>query len=367
MVSTPRVSKSGPKPRRPRGDGSVFKDKDSGRWVARWWDNGVRRKATAATKLDVVAKMNQARNRAPAPTKPGTITVAGLLTEWTAKALPNKRLVPTSIERHDWARRRWTDEIGNVRLVDLDVATIERVLTHWAEEGLSRATLRDLRGTLGMACKWALVRRDIDYDPVAGVELPAINKKRAKNKKALDDSDIKKLLDELRDHPHYPMFVVMASLGLRPGEAAALCADAIDLDAGTLTVKRGIQRRNGRPILVERVKTEGSARTLRMPAHVAGVLAPLLEAENVADDALLFTGPSGLPIWPSTTRVLIENACKKAGVPRISPHEFRHHAATRMVNNGVPLTTVADALGHAGIRQLDRTYRHPPAVVAIDE
>jgi integrase len=50
--------------------------------------------------------------------------------------------------------------------------------------------------------------------------------------------------------------------------------------------------------------------------------------------------------------------CKVAGIEGRVPHELRHTAGSVAVDAGVPLTEVADQLGHADVNMLARTYRH---------
>jgi len=55
----------------------------------------------------------------------------------------------------------------------------------------------------------------------------------------------------------------------------------------------------------------------------------------------------------------LQTACKKAGLPRLSHHDFRHLFATRCIQSGVDLPTVARWLGHSdGGALLAKTYFH---------
>jgi integrase len=55
----------------------------------------------------------------------------------------------------------------------------------------------------------------------------------------------------------------------------------------------------------------------------------------------------------------LQTACRLAGVPRLSHHDFRHLFATRCVQSGVDLPTVARWLGHSdGGALLARIYFH---------
>ncbi len=59
----------------------------------------------------------------------------------------------------------------------------------------------------------------------------------------LTAADARKIPDLAKDLPNGTRWSV--ALGLRQGEALGLLWDAVDLDAGTLTVRRALQRQAG--------------------------------------------------------------------------------------------------------------------------
>ena len=55
----------------------------------------------------------------------------------------------------------------------------------------------------------------------------------------------------------------------------------------------------------------------------------------------------------------LDAACERAGVPHLSHHDFRHLFATRCIQSGVDLPTVARWLGHRdGGALLAKIYFH---------
>ena len=55
----------------------------------------------------------------------------------------------------------------------------------------------------------------------------------------------------------------------------------------------------------------------------------------------------------------LQTACRRADLPRLSHHDFRHLFATRCVQSGVDIPTVARWLGHQdGGALLGKTYFH---------
>lgn len=92
----------------------------------------------------------------------------------------------------------------------------------------------------------------------------------------------------------------------------------------------------------------GRARSVPMLAGLAAVLARLRD---------LGDGVHVLP--PGNPRKAIQRACVRAGVVNMSFHSFRHYFATRCIESGVDVPTVARWLGHRdGGALLSRTYFH---------
>jgi integrase len=339
------------KRRRVRGEGTVYKDTTRDRWVGQVWLDGRRRKVSAPTQEEAAQKLGKLLHGDAAERQADRrVTVARVLEDWQAKALPTRHLAPSTIETHAWAAALWTKELGRVKLAALNVAMVEAALGRMAGGGLAKGSLIKVRSTLRQALRWAERRQLVASNAAAAAELPA-RAGGTRPRRALTQDELDQLLAALGDHPLLPQFLLMARVGLRPGEAAGVRADALDLDADppTVAVIRAVQLKRGRPALVDDLKTAGARRTLALPADVVDVLRLVPLAEEVA--------------WPSTVRAELAAACEAADVPAITPNELRHTAATLMANAGLPPHQVADILGHRSTRMVDAVYRHRPAVI----
>lgn len=339
----------------------MYYDESRGRWIGQVWLDGRRRKVSAKTKTDASAKLGRLVHGDPAERHADRrLSVRNLLEDWQATALPPRALAPKTMEIHQWAADHWINAIGKKKVATLTAADIEKVLVHLAGEGFSKSSLTKLRSTMRQALRWAERRRLVSHNAAEASDLPLTN--GTPTKRALDRDELQRLLAALADHPLGPMFALMARVGLRPGEAAALCVDAVDLDGDppTISVVRGVQLVRSAPVLVDDLKTAGARRTLAIPADLAATLRPAIETQ--VSTGLLFPGPDGGPLWPSTVRAELTKACEAIKLDRIRPNELRHTAATHLAEH-LPPHHVADILGHRSTRMVDAVYRHRPAII----
>jgi integrase len=163
-----------------------------------------------------------------------------------------------------------------------------------------------------------------------------------------------------------PMFLLALTTALRPGEAAGVLWEDVDLEAGTIHVSHAVRLEKGRPVVVDALKTASSYRALKLPrpaveamrAHRARQARERLAAASWSDDRLVFATRVGTPLSPANVRRELRDVCRRAGVPEVLPNELRHTGASLMVDAGASLHEVADVMGHTTTRMLDATYRH---------
>lgn len=380
------------KPRRGRGDGSVYRDEATGRWIG-LLDLGrdergkrQRKKVSAATKSDATKRLREVQRRYEAGLDTRKLTVEQVIREWLAKAAPSRR-EPSTLAR---LTRRLEDHVipgvGHHRVDALRAEHVEAWLLAEAtkgERGQSRRTIEDYRGDLRQVLNWARRRRLVDWNAAAEAEIP-VEARTPGEKRTLDDDQAAALLAELRDGDDRlgPYFTVLLLLGMRPGEADALAWSDVDLEDGILDVKHALQRGDdGKPIGIADTKTHRQ-RALRMPAAVIAAFraqrvqqaAEKLRAGTAwtADErwsGLVFVSEVGTPMNPSNVRRSFSAICNEIGLPKIqpdpkakprtlTPYELRHSAASLLIAAGVAPFEVADMLGHRDLRMLERFYRH---------
>ena len=194
-------------------------------------------------------------------------------------------------------------------------------------------------------------------------------------------------LDRLQPEHVERLYTAMAADGLAPAsvlQAHRLLSRAlkitmqrgrIDLDNGTLTVRRALQRQKGKGLVLVEPKSRAGRRTIALPDPVA----ELLRAHRVAQNAerlhagsllrahgFVFAQRTGLPIDSRADRRDWDQLLRDAGVRPARLHDARHTAATTLLVMGVPARVVMQILGHSQIGLTLGTYSHVVPELAND-
>ena len=134
------------------------------------------------------------------------------------------------------------------------------------------------------------------------------------------------------------VLLLLARLGLRAGDVAALQWRDIDWHAGTLCVAGKSQRATRLPLPQE----VGEA----MLTYVAQAR-PRVSSPHV----FLTTLAPLRPLSPKAVTALVARALRRAQVacPHYGAHVLRHSAATTMLRQGVSLPSIGAVLRHASV------------------
>jgi integrase/recombinase XerD len=137
---------------------------------------------------------------------------------------------------------------------------------------------------------------------------------------------------------------VLYSTGLRGLEVCRLSIYDLDLNDGTLTVRKG---KGGR----DRVVPLGKVATQYLREYLGNVR-PKMMARMPHPEAVerLFFSAQRHPLHPQMLYHLVRKSRKKAGLPHtVSTHSLRHTCATEMLRGGASIRHVQEMLGHSQI------------------
>jgi integrase len=211
-----------------------------------------------------------------------------------------------------------------------------------------------LRDALGQAVKWQI----LPLNPAEFVDLPRRN--TDSHVRALTEEEVKRFRAAAASSKWAVFFELMLGTGVRPGEALALSWENVDLERGTITIRRSLARANRRWEFNE-PKTRSGRRTIPLPESLKLALAQHRERQRELGHVdLLFCNIDGDPVHQ---RVIVTGSFKpalaRAGLSEsIRLYDLRHTHATLMLLAEIHPKIVSERLGHSSIAITLDTYSH---------
>jgi integrase len=140
--------------------------------------------------------------------------------------------------------------------------------------------------------------------------------------------------------------LLAAWCGFRRGEIIAIRRDAVDLEAGTVTIRSNrVELLATREAFDGDPKTDAGRRTVAVPPHVLPVLRDHLE--RYAGKDRVFVGRDGNPMRGDAVRQAFVRARNKVGMDGFTLHDMRHTGQTLAAATGATLKDLMRRLGHS--------------------
>lgn len=235
--------------------------------------------------------------------------------------------------------------IGDIRLVDITSAHVEKVKSTCMDKGFSAANTRHYLQTIRATFNHA-IRNDIfqGKNPVQNVKFPRKDNQR---RRFLSYQEAEKLLEALRKRSQdiHDMALLSLHTGMRMGEIFDLCWHSIDWQNGIIHIMDA--------------KNEESR-----PAYMTPAIREMLERrQEVVDNNLVFPSRDGDRFkkmshsFYNTIKHLGWNDGIEDQRQRVCFHTLRHTFASWLAMQGESLMTIKELLGHKTITMTMR-YSH---------
>ena len=324
----------------------------AGGYRVRWREQGALRQQTVATwdearKLDAQKVLKRrGRPRRHEPLGPRDVSVAEFAEQWIEQRRIDVR-PKTLASFRETTYRYILPVLGAVQVRDVEADDIETVLRQAVARSkrgsLSKNTLRIIRATASLLFKAAVKdkRKLLDANPCKSldVKLGRLSQEdRTKSIRAMTYAQLGQFLRAARRHctrRDYALFHTLADTGARPSEVLSLKWSDLDVDRRTVTIVS--------------TKTD-TKRIMRLTVPLADVLGAWRRTVRRRPEPSEYVFPSrrtGEPLNVKRVGRQFRTLLKKAGLSRFKLYDVRHTFASHLLDQGVKITDVAYALGHA--------------------
>ncbi|WP_442712900.1 tyrosine-type recombinase/integrase [Streptomyces rochei] len=351
-----------------RGMGSFFKECGCSRptrcphpYTIRFRDalGKQREEAGFGTQDDAIERLTQiyAEKKKTAPSvaearrELGQQTVAEYTKQWRPR---QRRLteystgwhVDSSINVHIIPR------LGSRKLNSVTPIVVERFLDELETDGVGRGNQVNIFRVLKAVLRDAYGKGAMADDPVKGIQEPEYVREKVVIpsltyvKKALTVADEDLALE----------IVMMVGCGLRNGEARAVNINNVVAD-DVYRVHEQIHSNTHKPAKLKHRKA-GEFREVPLPRSVREAMERYEEKHGTTKEGYLLRGPSGYYTEPMERRRVQRLFKELPAADGVGMYSFRHYFASNALGNGIPITDVAEWMGHKSIEETYRTYRH---------
>jgi integrase len=357
--------------RRGNGEGTITRRKD-GRWEGRYTiqtTRGPKRKVVyGKTRKEVADKLakglaDQGQGLAFDADK---LMLGEYLDRWLAESV-NGSVKPITYEQYQQqVRVHIAPALGRVKLKALTPAHLQSFYQAKLNAGMASSSVRFMHAVAHRALKQAHRWRLVHENVAAATDSP---KPRPNEIRPLDAEQTKRLLDSASEAGDdlEALYVVAVTAGLRIGELLGLRWEDVDLERGTMHVRRILSRAKSGPRFT--TPKNGKGRSITLTRRAVEALRSHRKRQNEVrlrsgsawqDDGLVFASVKGTPLTRDTVdRRSFKPLLERARLPRSTRlHDLRHTCATLLLSRGVHPTFVQELLGHATVAMTLDRYSH---------
>lgn len=271
--------------------------------------------------------------------------------------------------------------IGSFKLDKITSVLLQSIVNQWAKNA-NTAIIKNGKRENGKGKDYRLllniIKRIFDYglqlgalntNPALQVVPPKLKIRETIKLKYFNNNELKKFLnylDTLEQIPenqlHNTLYRFLLATGLRIGEALALNWSDISFKNNLVNVNKTIvQTLTVRDKVQNSPKTQKSERLVSIDNETVSLLKEWkkIQSNNTINlaDSKVFSYQQHINTY-ARENVVLKRHFKKACVPNIGFHGFRHTHASLLMNNDVSPKEIQARLGHASIKTTLDVYGH---------
>lgn len=248
--------------------------------------------------------------------------------------------------------------LGDMPMDQVTVATIQQFYDWMATAGergrrknLNACTTRRVSGLASRIFKVAMEMKIIPETPFKH-SLLNIRAEEAGHHKAMTDAEIQRVrqaIPHLQDRDERLYMGLLAYTGMRPEEALGMCWENVALEQQYAKVVQAVTYPGNSRAYIGKPKTAHAARTVLLPKVLVEILRPEQQPRG-------FILGGDKPWCYSHKTQVSKRALAHLHLEGYSDADFRTTFGTQMKEYGKTSAEVADLMGHADTRMVERVY-----------
>lgn len=270
--------------------------------------------------------------------------------------------------------RRVYDEIGHIKLTDLNVGHLNNFYMKLGSAGankhtggpLSEQTINHYHRNIHMILEQAVKERIIEYNIAKSASPPTVDKKEAEY---FEIDEVLAIRDKLVDQPSKwkTITLLLIDTGARKGEVLGLKWENIHFETNQITFENNLQYTPECGIYLEESTKNDEDRTINIAPEIMNTLREHKQEQeefksqmgDIWDETgFCFTQDNGNPIHPQSIYKWLDNFSKEYNLPKIRPHKFRHTQGSLLYELGANPVAISKRLGHRQVSTTQNIYSH---------
>ncbi len=252
--------------------------------------------------------------------------------------------------------------LGDKEIGNMTFRHIQDLINHMFKTSeLSDENIQKCYALIKESLKQAKVEKKISENPAEFVKRPTSRKKEMK---VWSLEEAHKFLKTAKENRYYIVFLLALTTGMRQGEILGLRWQDVDFERRIVSVTQ-ILTHDGKGF-ESGAKTKAGSRPIKVDVETMKELSDHLrksKEEKMAnrsiyqDNGLVACTSLGTPVSPRNINRSFHRLIEKANVTKIRFHDLRHTHATFLIKNRETPQSIADRMGWADTRMIDK-YAH---------
>lgn len=293
------------------------------------------------------------------------MTTQNLLTEWLEIYQKEHIKARTYSRYQGLITMHIVPTLGERNISELGRREIQEFLTQQKKDGnmrngekLSAISTNMMLSVLHLAFEYACDMEYIEENPCVRVRRTKAETKKVQAFTVEEQRAIEVEIAGSDDRRLHGILLCLYS-GLRIGELLGLTWNDVDIDRGVMKITKTVYREKDESgnwkLCVDTPKTKASDRVIPLPEYITDMLRQ--DYENTKTPYVV-ENKKGERMSIRSYQYIFEKLTERAGVRKLNFHALRHTFATRAIECGMDIKTVADIMGHQNASITLNRYAH---------